>query len=558
MADSRNCRAILSLLALAGVLAAQPANVESVRDVRYTSEPNVTRVVIALSSEAVFRTERIENPDRVFFDLPRFVPRLAAGKQRSAQFLVGDQHVRQIRVAENQPGLTRLVFDMESPDVVYKATLALDPPRLIVEFRRAATGPEKSIGKQTELLATSKVPPVPQPAPEAKQSAPESKPSAPEAKPQKPVVRRFDPASLPVRPFRRQPVLLMANFPDVQLYPRIPAIPSILAISPLAYIAPPPRRAPVVVAAASLTKPATKTPAVIDDPLPRNLPATPQAGTISATSASANAPRRSAPATPAIAPAVVDRSPVPDRSMIRALGLKVGRIVIDPGHGGQDYGTSGASGLHEKELVLDVSKRLAKLLRENLGAEVILTRGDDSFVSLEQRTQIANEKKADLFISVHANSSPAHSASGIETFYLNFAASPGALDVASRENASSRKNVHELNDLLQKIALNAKLDESREFATRVQNALVVGDNSRARNRGVKRAPFIVLIGADMPAILTEIGFVSNPAEEANLRRPDYRQKIADHIFNGIAGYAGSLNPMQVAQRDGAPYVGGSQ
>jgi N-acetylmuramoyl-L-alanine amidase len=252
--------------------------------------------------------------------------------------------------------------------------------------------------------------------------------------------------------------------------------------------------------------------------------------------------------TEAIPPSIVDRTPVPDRSMIRALGLKVGRIVIDPGHGGQDFGTSSPNGLHEKEVVLDVSKRLAVLLRESLGAEVILTRGEDSFVSLEQRTQMANEKKADLFISVHANSSPARSASGIETFYLNFAGSSGAMEVASRENAAARKNVHELNDLLQKIALNAKLDESREFATKVQNALVIGDSSRQRNRGVKRAPFIVLIGADMPAILTEIGFVTNATEESNLRRPEYRQKIAEQIFNGVASYSSSLNPMQVARR----------
>lgn len=520
MADSRNCRSFLGLLALAGSMAGQPSNVESVRDVRFTSEPTVTRVVIALSSEAVFRTERIENPDRVFFDLPHFVPRLAAGKQRSALFTVSDRHVRQIRVAENQPGLTRLVFDMESPDVVYKATLALDPPRLIVEFRLATTGPERTIGKQTDLIATPK-------------------PSAPaEIKAANVAVRQFDPSTLPARPFRRQPVLLMATFPEMQLYPRIPAIPNFLARSPLAYIAPPPAPRPVL--AAAVPPPALKATSprtVADDPLPRNLPSAPMASVT----------KRPVAPKEVIPPPMVDRAPVPDRSMIRALGLKVGRIVIDPGHGGQDFGTSSATGLHEKELVLDVSKRLAKLLRENLGAEVILTRGDDAFVSLEQRTQMANEKKADLFISVHANSSPAHSASGIETFYLNFAASPGALDVASRENASSRKNVHELTDLLQKIALNAKLDESREFATKVQNALVVGD-SRIRNRGVKRAPFIVLIGADMPAILTEIGFVSNPAEEENLRRPNYRQKLAEQIFNGVASYAGSLNPVQVAQR----------
>ncbi len=478
---------------------------QSVRDVRFTSETEVTRVVIELSNEAVFHTERIENPDRVFFDLPHFVPRLAAGKQRNAQLMVGGRHVRQIRVAENQPGLTRLVFDMESPDVVFKATLAMDPPRLIVEFRRIGAAPLRTLEKQTKLLAQTP------PEPPAKK------------------VRPFDPSSLPDRTRRRQPVILMTALPDNPPHSRLPEHAPILLPSALSYILPP-APPPAKMAARKVT--------IIEDPLPRALPRQTPPTTIAA-----SLPKR----TEAIPPAVIDRTPVADRSMIRALGLKVGRIVIDPGHGGQDYGTSSATGLHEKELVLDVSKRLATLLRQNLGAEVILTRGDDTFVSLEQRTVVANEKKADLFISVHANSSPAHSAAGIETFYLNFAASPGALEVAGRENASSRKNVHELNDLLQKIALNAKLDESREFATRVQNALVMGD-SRGRNRGVKRAPFIVLIGADMPAILTEIGFVSNPAEEANLRRPEYRQKLAEQIFSGVAGYAGSLNPMQVAQR----------
>ena len=512
MATSRHWRKWFGLLALAGLAAISGSaqSFQSVRDVRFTSEIDVTRVVIELSNEAVFHTERIDNPDRVFFDLPHFVPRLAAGKQRNAQLNVGGRHIRQIRVAENQPGLTRLVFDMESPDVVFKAAIALDPPRLIVEFRRSGAAPSRAINKQAELIA---------------QTPSSVQPPAPAARKPRP----FDPSTLPLRPARRQPVIVMSSL-DVPSPPRLSDRPAMLP-SALSYILPPARSAapqPIV------AKPIIAKAAILEDPLPRSIPAH---------SIVASLPKREV-----IPPPIIDRSPVPDRSMIRALGLKVGRIVIDPGHGGQDYGTSSASGLHEKELVLDVSKRLATLLRQSLGADVILTRGDDTFVSLEQRTVMANEKKADLFISVHANSSPAHSASGIETFYLNFAASPGALEVAGRENSSSRKNVHDLNDLLQKIALNAKLDESREFATRVQNALVTGDSNRNRNRGVKRAPFIVLIGADMPAILTEIGFVSNPAEEANLRRPEYRQKLAEQIFNGIAGYAGSLNPMQVAQR----------
>ena len=513
MATSRHWRRWFGFLALSGLvtISGSAQSLQSVRDVRFTSENDVTRVVIELSNEAVFHTERIDNPDRVFFDLPHFVPRLAAGKQRNAQLTVGGRHIRQIRVAENQPGLTRLVFDMESPEVVFKANIALDPPRLIVEFRRSGAAPSRTIAKQAELIAQT--------------------PSAP-ALAKKP--RPFDPSTLSVWPVRSQPVIVMSTL-DMPTYPRLPE--RVVLPSPLSYIQPPARplrsNPPKAIVARAT---------IIEDPLPRTIPAPAQPATIVA-----SLPRRPAPLE-VIPPPIIDRTPVPDRSMIRALGLKVGRIVIDPGHGGQDYGTSSASGLHEKELVLDVSKRLAALLRQSLGAEVILTRGDDTFVSLEQRTVMANEKKADLFISVHANSSPAHSAAGIETFYLNFSASPGALEVAGRENSSSRKNVHELNDLLQKIALNAKLDESREFATRVQNALVTGDSNRNRNRGVKRAPFIVLIGANMPAILTEIGFVSNPSEEANLRRPEYRQKLAEQIFNGVAGYAGSLNPMQVAQR----------
>ena len=518
MATSQHWRRWYGLLALAGIvtISGSAQSLQSVRDVRFTSETDVTRVVIELSNEAVFHTERIDNPDRVFFDLPHFVPRLAAGKQRNAQLNVGGRHIRQIRVAENQPGLTRLVFDMESPDVVFKALIALDPPRLIVEFRRSGAGPSRTLDKQAEYIA---------------QTPSSVQPPAPAARKPRP----FDPSTLPLRPASSQPVVVMSSL-DVPSPPRLSDRPAMLP-SALSYILPPPRPAHFAPPKPIIAKPITAKAAILEDPLPRSLPAH---------SIAASLPKREV-----IPPPIVDRTPVPDRSMIRALGLKVGRIVIDPGHGGQDYGTSSASGLHEKELVLDVSKRLATLLRHSLGAEVILTRGDDTFVSLEQRTVMANERKADLFISVHANSSPAHSASGIETFYLNFAASPGALEVAGRENSSSRKNVHELNDLLQKIALNAKLDESREFATRVQNALVTGDSTRNRNRGVKRAPFIVLIGADMPAILTEIGFVSNPAEEANLRRPDYRQKLAEQIFSGIAGYAGSLNPMQVAQRSQA-------
>jgi len=240
-----------------------------------------------------------------------------------------------------------------------------------------------------------------------------------------------------------------------------------------------------------------------------------------------------------------------DRSLIRALGLKIGKIVIDPGHGGHDTGTIGPNGLEEKDLVLDVSRRLGKLLQTRLGAEVIYTRKDDTFIPLETRTAIANEESADLFVSVHANSSHDPDARGVETYYLNFTSSPEALEVAARENAVSEKSIHELQDLVKKIALKEKIEESQEFASDVQNSLHSGlaaKNPGVRDRGVKKAPFIVLIGANMPSILAEISFVSNPGDERRLETSDYRQKIAESLYRGIAKYVSGLSGVKVASK----------
>src|SRR5205807_10608796 len=160
-----------------------------------------------------------------------------------------------------------------------------------------------------------------------------------------------------------------------------------------------------------------------------------------------------------------------DLSLIRALGLKIGKIVIDPGHGGHDTGTIGPNGLEEKDLVLGVAKRLGKLLQNRLGAEVIYTGQDDTCIPLETRPALANQEEADLFISIHANSSGDPEARGVETYYLNFTSSPEALEVAARENAVSEKSIHELQDLVKKIALKEKIEESREFAGDVQHSL---------------------------------------------------------------------------------------
>ncbi len=238
-------------------------------------------------------------------------------------------------------------------------------------------------------------------------------------------------------------------------------------------------------------------------------------------------------------------------TLTRALGLKIGRIVIDAGHGGHDTGTIGPTGLMEKDLCLDVALRLGKIIQQRLpGADVVFTRSDDTFIPLEERTHIANEAKADMFISIHANSSQDTGARGIETYYLNLRGSPEAMEVAARENATDDQGIHELQDLVKQIARTEKIDESKEFAEDVQDSLskrIQKTSRTVRNRGVRKAPFVVLIGADMPSILTEISFLSNPADEKMLKQPEHRQRVAEGIYQGVASYLQSLNSMGVNQ-----------
>jgi N-acetylmuramoyl-L-alanine amidase len=245
------------------------------------------------------------------------------------------------------------------------------------------------------------------------------------------------------------------------------------------------------------------------------------------------------------------RAAAPDagggRSMVRALGLKINRIVIDAGHGGHDSGAIGPGGLEEKDVVLDVALRLGKLLKERLGADVIYTRDDDTFIPLETRTAIANKAQADLFISIHANSSSDPTVRGVETYYLNFTSSPDALEVAARENAVSDESIHQLSSLVKQITLHDKIEESREFAQDVQTSLYGGleaDNAGLKNRGVKEAPFVVLIGANMPSILAEISFVTSTASAEDLRQGAYRERIAESLYKGIARYVHSLSSAQ--------------
>ena len=235
-----------------------------------------------------------------------------------------------------------------------------------------------------------------------------------------------------------------------------------------------------------------------------------------------------------------------DHSLIRSLGLKVARVVIDPGHGGRDTGTIGPSGLTEKALVLDIAHRLKERIELELGAEVVLTRDDDAFVPLETRTAMANQAEADLFLSIHANSSSSQSIRGFETYFLNFATSSEASEIAARENAASAQSISELQDLVSKILLRDKVDESREFASHIQRALATTPDF-GRNRGVKQAPFVVLIGANMPSILAEVSFISNPDDERLLKEGDRRDQIAESLFEGVRSYSETLSGFETAE-----------
>ncbi len=240
-------------------------------------------------------------------------------------------------------------------------------------------------------------------------------------------------------------------------------------------------------------------------------------------------------------------------SLARQLGLGIRTIVLDPGHGGTDPGCVGRGGDKEKDLVLDVCLRLQKLLAEVQDLEVVLTRETDIFIPLENRTVIANQKKADLFVSVHANASLNPQRTGVETFYLNLSLDPAVDEIAARENASSTKSIGQMKDILTKIVQNSKIVESRALAEKIQRNLVAAlsrDYSDIRNLGVKGGPFWVLIGGNMPSVLVEISHLSNAQEAKRLKEEPYRQTIAQGIYDGLMDYMHSLGKVPAVKEKG--------
>jgi N-acetylmuramoyl-L-alanine amidase len=495
----------------------------AVTGIRHWSTASYTRVAIDLGDEVKFEAARVPHPDRIYFDLHG---------ARLAQELVGksfdvtdDGFLKRIRAAQETGDVTRVVLDVN--DVTeYSAFLLPNPERLIIDIhgRKEPGSGIRDQGLESQSAVTAAV---------------GSTASAAADVSGLPAMAPTDGGEL-VRPVE----------PDTHLS-RDEAAPKVghsMSV-PVGH---------KMTAAVAKSQMATEVAAVSQAPDRVQATSAPTSRPIAVRSASTHLSRDEA------APKVghkglggddsgpakaAEKTADGETSLVRALGLKINRIAIDAGHGGHDSGTLGVDGIQEKDVVLDVALRLGKLLQERLGAEIIYTRPDDTFIPLETRTAIANKAQADLFLSIHANSSPDAAARGVETYYLNFTSDATALDVAARENAVSGASVHQLSDLVKKIALKDKIAESREFAGDVEGSLFAGltkGNSGLRDRGVKKAPFVVLIGANMPSILAEISFVTNARDAEELRQPEYRQRVAESLYAGVAKYESGLAGVKAA------------
>jgi N-acetylmuramoyl-L-alanine amidase len=426
-----------------------PAGIPRLRRIRSAVTEDATRVTIDLEDVVHYNSGRLENPERIFFDLreARLTSEVAREVSRENTNVDGDA-LTAIRVAQNHAGVVRIVLNVNRVKE-YVASISPNPPQLLIDLYR-------------------KQPP--------------------------PAILKFARASHNSSNIHETADLRGLKAGNIE--PDGDGKSDTLVR--------PSQSAATFKVSKSTSKPDLDQPAIAPQPTHDG-----------------------------------------QSTLTRALGLKIGRIVIDAGHGGHDTGTIGPTGLMEKDLCLDVALRLGKIIKQRLpGAEVVFTRSDDSFIPLEERTAIANEAHADLFISIHANSSQDHGARGIETYYLNLKGSPEAMEVAARENAVANVGIHDLEDLVKKITRNEKIDESKEFAEDIQASLsqrVQKANKTVKNRGVRKAPFVVLIGADMPSILTEISFLSNPADEQLLKQPENRQRVAEGLYQGVASYLQSLN-----------------
>ena len=472
-----------------------------VKDVRRAILPELVRVTIELDDEVAFTHERIEGPPRVYFDI-RNAGAVAALQDRVLSF--GDDLVKHIRIGRRPGRATRVVLDLDGVSR-YSVFTLYAPYRIVVDLERAkgprAVSPDVTSPTLVEewhdaSVATVARPPVP---------AAVTPTTASAAKPREADIAAAAPTTVDAVPLR--------------------------SASTTPHIDPPPVLA------------------VANEPIGSPASAPPPPGH----SRDAGVPATKAPSKPpaAAAPAAPATNASGGFSLARQLGLGVSRVVIDPGHGGHDPGALGKR-VNEADLVLDVALRLEKLLTK-AGIDVVMTRRTDVFIPLEERTAIANRAGADLFLSIHANASRNVKAHGVETYFLNFASNPEAEAVAARENSASGQSMHTLPDIVRAIALNNKLDESRDFASLVQQSMIRKlrkQNKQVRDLGVKQAPFVVLIGAGMPSVLAEIAFVTHPQEGQLLRTTAYRQHVADALHDAVNRYVKSLKTVgTIASQD---------
>ena len=523
------------------------SSVPQVSRVRTWNADTYTRIVIDVGSQVKYQAARISGPDRIYFDIEG--ARVDPSLLHKPIDVENGGYLKTVRIAQNQSGVVRVVLEVDRVKD-YSVFLLPDPYRLVVDVYGTSDAAERA------ALATAPAPGPTTDVPAAKPEKPAKEVAAPSA------------SSVPEKKSAKLSAVASAKTETSGNESEAsPATPS----APLATTAKSSTKNSVKSAAktdSSASPKSAKTRNENDDGPETNMPLS---ATVNTNGADASSPallsanvKKSGKTMKSAHEQALEMGPPPtpeltrdgQHSLTRALGLKIGRIVIDAGHGGHDTGTIGPTGLMEKDLCLDVSLRVGKLIEEKLpGTEVTFTRDDDTFIPLERRTEIANEAKADLFLSIHANSSQDHSARGVETYYLNFTGSSDAMEVASRENALSENSVHDLQDIVTKIARNEKIEESRDFAGIIQDSLskrMEGINHGDRNRGVRKAPFVVLIGADMPSVLAEISFISNPADEQWLKKPENRQRVADGLFHGIESYLQSTNSLAINQAHPAP------
>ena len=468
-------------------LATVPAGAESIiRAVHRQVLPDVVRVTVELDREVPFFQERLDGPARLFFDLKGTK---TVASLVDATFRYDSDIVRHIRLGRHPNSTTRVVLDLENVGR-YSVFTLYNPYRIVIDAERSAAALPMTIAPARRVV--------------------DAEPAGTPAAHKGLNSRNFAPKAVaPIAHIVTRTLLIAPSAPAARVVPVKPTPPD-APPAPVARVVPDAPVAPVAPAApVAMTAP----PVIAGKPI----------------APSANSSGKF--------------------SVARQLGLGVSRIVIDAGHGGHDPGAS-AFGISEAELVLDVTLRLEKMLQEQEGVEVVLTRRTNDYVSLDERTAMANRESADLFLSVHANASANGTARGVETYFLNFALNPQAEAVAARENAASGKTMSSLPSIIRAITLNSKLNESRDFAASVQRSLIRGlrpANKTVKDLGVKQAPFMVLIGAAMPSVLAEISFVTNQQEARLLKTPAYRQRIAESLLAGILRYQQSLKKVQTAE-----------